>query len=178
MKTTVFQTLRRLWVGVLLAGVLCGAMTSCRRAVERAGERIRVEGIDRIQLHGLSGADLTLRVRNDNRFGIQLQEASLELWYGGAYVGTISLREGAEVPRRSLGLVVTRWRFRVADPLALYALSRRVAGCRPDGIEVSFRVKGRGGPASVNIREERMPLSDFLRIFGLTCEKLNQYLEL
>lgn len=178
MKTTVFQPLRRLWIGLLLAGVLCGAMTSCRRAAERAGERIRVEGIEQIQLHGFSGADLTLRVRNDNRFGVRLQEAALELWYADAYVASIALREEVEVPRRSVGPVVTQWRFQVNDPFALYALSRRVADGRTDAVEVSFRVKGRGGPAAVNILEERMPLSDFLRIFGLTCEELNQYLQL
>ena len=178
MNGMTLRIFRRTTWCMLLAVVLCGAMTSCRRAAERAGDRIRIESVEQVRLHGLSGADLTLRIRNDNRFGIQLREAGLDLWYADAYVGSISLREGVEVPRRSVESVVTRWRFRVEDPLALYALSRRVTRCQPEEIEVSFRLKGHGGAAAVHIREERMPLSEFLRIFGLTCEQLNQYLDL
>lgn len=168
----------RLTTRLLLVGMVMAGTVSCRRAAERAGERIRIESVEQVKLYGLSGADLTLRVRNDNRFGLVLQEAGIDLWYGGRSVGSISLREQIFVPRRCVESVVSRWRFSVDDPFALYLLARRIAENDPSRIEVAFRVKGRGGAASVNIREERMPLSDFLRIFGLNCEKLNQYLDL
>ena len=43
-------------------------------------------------------------------------------------------------------------------------------------VAVSCRIRGRGGPVRVNISQEMMPLSDFLNIFGLTLQDVQNYL--
>ena len=45
MNGMTLRIFRRTTWCMLLAVVLCGAMTSCRRAAERAGERIRIESV-------------------------------------------------------------------------------------------------------------------------------------
>lgn len=150
--------------------------SSCRRAAETARRNIRIEAVERIDRHALSGMDLTLRVRNASRYKLLLREAALDVWYAGSCVGSVQLREGVEVPRRTTQSVTMRWKFRIDDPFALYALSRKLRKDDLSGVEVGFRVKGRGGPAAVNIREERMPLSDFLRIFGIGIDDVKTYL--
>ncbi len=82
------------------------------------------------------------------------------------------------MPRRTTQSVTTRWKFRIDNPLALYALSRKLRQDDFTEVEVGFRIRGRGGPAAVNIREERMPLPDFLRIFGADTADLKTYLNL
>lgn len=152
------------------------SISSCRRAVEKARRNIQIEAVEQVDRHALSGMDVTVRVRNDSRYKLKLREAVLQLWYAGSRVGSVQLREGIEVPRRTTQNVVTRWKFRIEDPLALYALSRKLRRDDLSDIEVGFRIEGRGGPAAVNIRRERMPLTDFLCIFGAEIDELKTYL--
>ena len=154
------------------------SFSSCRRAAEKARRSIRIEGVERIERHALSGIDLTVRIHNGSRYKLLLHEAELEVWYDGTLVGGVRLREGVEVPRRTTQSLTTRWKLSIDDPLGLHALLRRLRCGDFSQIEVGFRVKGRGGPAGVNIRKERMPLPDFLRIFGADTDDLKTYFDL
>lgn len=161
----------------LLALAFCAGMTSCRRAVEKAGRKIRIEAVERVEPHGRAGLDITLRVRNDTRHRLLLQNASLDLYDASARVASAKLRQKIEVPRRTTDSYVTQWRVRAADPLALYVLLRRIRRNDLSGMAVSFSVEGRGGPATLNISHEKMPLSDFLNIFGVDSEELKNRFE-
>lgn len=151
-------------------------MTSCRRAVERARENIRIEEVERIEPHGFTGLDLVLRVRNDTGYTIRLENASFDLFYGSSQAVGALLREPVEVPRRTVDSFTVRWRIRVSDPLALYALFRRVRQDDLSDLFVSYAVEGRGGPAPINISREKVPLSEFLNTFGVGSEELKTYL--
>lgn len=157
----------------LLAAV--SLLPSCRSAVEKTAAKIRIEAVEQIDRHALSGVDLTLRVNNGSGYKLVLRDASLTLWFAGACVGDVTLREGVEVPRRTTQSVMTRWRLRINDPIALFALSSRLGAGDLSQVCVSYEVHGRGGPAKVNISQEMIPLSDFLRIFGLTIEEVKTY---
>lgn len=163
-----------LCAALVLGSVLC--LPSCRGAVEKARRNIRIEAVEEVVPHALSGVDLTVRVHNGSRYRLLLREASVEVWFADARVGRILLREGVEVPRRTTRSVTTRWKFRIDDPLALYALSRKWRKEELADVEVGFSIKGRGGPAPINIRAERMPLSDFLRNFGLDVDDLKSFM--
>lgn len=162
---------------LLLLLVFCGGMTSCRRTVEKAREKIRVEEVERIELHGLAGLDIVLRVRNDSGYKLSVEHASLDVFYGTTYVAGVMLREPVEVLRRTTESVTTRWRLRISDPLAAYALVGRIRRDDISAIAVSFAVEGRGGPAPVNISRERMPLSEFLNTFDLDSKQLKNYFQ-
>lgn len=163
-------------LAVLLCAALALCFVSCRRAAERSGRDIRVEAVEDIVLHGLAGADLTLLVRNGSRVGISLREAELDLCLEGRPVAGMRLGDEVFVPRRSVQRIVLRWEFRLDDPLALYALSRRLGRGETTGVTVNLRAVGRGGPAAINIRRDGVPLSDFLRIFGVKPDELRNYL--
>ena len=161
---------------IILLLLLCAGMTSCRRAVEKARERIRIEAVERAESHGLTGLDLVLRVRNDTGYKLRLEHAALDLFCGAARVAAVELREPVEVPRRTTDSYVTGWRVRVSDPFALYALLRRIRQGDLAELTVSYAVEGRGGLASVNISREKVPLSEFLNTFGLDSQDLKNYL--
>lgn len=162
---------------ILFLLLLCIGMTSCRRAVEKARKNIRIEAVERVEPHGLTGLDLVLRVRNDTGYKLVLEKASLDIFQASALVAGARLREPVEVPRRTTGSFVTAWRIRVADPFALYALLRRIRQDDLAEVAVSFAVEGRGGPAALNISREKVPLSEFLNTFGLDSEDLKNYFE-
>lgn len=162
---------------ILLLTAVALSLGSCRRAVEKARRNIRVEAVEKIELQGLTGAEVVLRVRNDTGYKLVLDNARLDIYYGRSRVGDIALREGVEVARRTTGSVSTRWRIRISDPLALYVLAKKIERNDLSEVAVSFSAEGRGGPAPVKISREMVPLSEFLTIFGLTMQDLKNYLK-
>lgn len=153
------------------------SLGSCRMAAEKARENIRVEAVERLVPQGLTGFELVLRVKNDTGYKLALKKAELDVSFAGSVVGTIRLREGVEVGRRTTGSVETQWQMRVADPLALYVLTRKIKQGDLSQIAVSYDVEGRGGPAKVKISRQMIPLSEFLSTFDLTLKDLEKYLK-
>ncbi|MEG1612158.1 MAG: hypothetical protein RRZ83_04060 [Alistipes sp.] len=151
-------------------------LPSCRRAVEKARQNIRIEAVEKVERHALSGIDLTLRVHNGTGYKLVLNNALLTLWLDGSRVGDVILREEVAIERHTTQSAITRWKFKIDNPLALYVLVRRIHANDFSQIEVSYAVNGRGGPAPIKISSEMIPLSDFLHIFGVRIEDIKTYL--
>lgn len=163
-----------LYTLLLLTAAL--SMSSCRKAIEKAQRNIRFEGIERIERHGLAGIDLTFRMRNDTGYKLVFDEARIDLYYAGSRVGDVTLRERLEVPKHTTLSVASQWKIRISDPLALYLMARKYRAGDLSQVNVSFALKGRGGPAPINISQEKVPVSEFLRIFGLTMDDVKNFL--
>ena len=162
---------------LLLLAVLCAVLPSCRRVAEKAGEKIRIEEVERVSGRGVTGAEIVVRVVNDSRYKIALERASLDLYMGQSCACSAELLQPVEVARRTTASVATQWRIRIVDPLALYAVVRRVQRNDITQIGVSFSVEGHGGPLPVNFSREKMPLSEFLNTFGVDLQELKNYFE-
>ncbi len=161
---------------LLLAVAIALSFGSCRRAAQRAAQKIHIDAIERIERKGLTGVEAVLRITNGTGYKLELQRADFTLYYGGRRVGTIRLHEGIEVGKRTVESVATRWKVTVDDPLALLLAGRALRADDPSQLAVSCIIEGRGGPARINIDRERMPLSDFLNIFGTTLQDVKKYL--
>jgi len=162
---------------LFLCFLLCVGLTSCRRAAEKASEKIRIEEVERIEPHGLTGWDMVLRVRNDSGYKIKLEKVSFDVFFNSSPVLGIELVEPVEMPRHTTGSFTTRWNARICNPLALYVFARRIRQNDLSAASVSFAIEGRGGPASINISQEKMPLSDFLNTFGIDLQDMKNLLE-
>ena len=163
---------RRFFLHAGLLGAAVLALSSCRKVEERLAERIRLEAVERIEPLGPTSAEVVVRVKNATRHTLGLEADELTSYCGESRVGTLVLQEPVEVPRRTTGSYPTRWRLKVADPLALYVLVRKVQAGALDAVDVSCTARGRGGPAAVKISRERMPLSEFLNTFGVSIHEL------
>lgn len=159
-----------------LLAIVALTMGSCRRAAEKARQNIRVEAVENFTQHGLAGADLTLRVMNNTGYRLALEHAELDLYYGESRVGSISLREGVEVPKRTTGSVTMRWALTIDDPLALYVLSKKLKEGDLSQLRVSYRIDAKGGPKRINISREMATLPEFLNTFGLSMDNVTNYL--
>ncbi len=162
-----------LYMVLLAVALLAG---SCRRAVEKARENIKIEAVEKVERIGLTGANLTMRVRNDTNYKLQLDRAQLGVFYADARVVTVVLRDPVVVERQAVQSVTTTWQLKVSDPLALYVLLRKLDKDEMDQIFVSYMVEGRGGPMPVNLSREMQPLSEFLNTFGVTLQDVKNYL--
>lgn len=163
---------------MMLSLVLAAALSlgSCRRAVERAAEKIRLEEIERVERQGLTGAEVVVRIANGTAHRLVLDDARVDVFYAGSRAVVATLREGVEVDSRTTQSVRTSWRLAISDPLALFALARKVAAGDISQVAVSVAAEGRGGPVPVNISREMVPLSEFLNTFGVTLEDVKNYL--
>lgn len=165
------------WIYLLLTLAALLPLSSCRRAVEKARRNIRVEAVEGFERRGLTGAEVTLRVKNGTRHRLRLDEASLDIYFGRSRAAAVVLHEPAEVAGRTTASVRTSWRIRVDDPLALLAAAGSVRRGDLSQCYVTYSVAGRGGPAPVKLRGEMVPVSDFLNNFGLSVEDVKNFLK-
>ena len=159
--------MKRILIRLLLAGLSLLPLTACDAG--RLAERIRIEGVERVRTQGFTRLQLVLRVANGTGRNLRLKEATLAFYPPEASeaIATAVLAEPVVVRRRTTGAVDTRWRIEYARALAWMPLLRALEGGTFDGWWVSVRLKGRSGLVSANISEERVPLSLFLRTFGI-----------
>lgn len=168
--------MRRLLLYLLLLAVVLPA-ASCRRAVEKALDKIRIEAVEKFERKGMGGAETVVRVKNGTGYKLSLESARMDLFYAGTRVMDIRLHGRIEVPRRTTVSVASLWRVRTTDPMAYYVMEMKIREGDISQVAVSFAVAGRGGPAPVKISQEMVPLSEFLNIFGLSLQDVENYLE-
>ncbi len=161
---------------LVLTLALFASMTSCDKAVEKARQNIRVEAIEKIERQGLTGIDAVVRVKNGTGYKLVLDAAEVDVFYGNSRVATVTLREGVEVQRHTTASIASHWDVKINNPLTLLVFASQLRAGDISQISLSFVVEGRGGPAPINISQERVPLSDFLNTFGLTMQDLKKYI--
>lgn len=157
--------MRRLHILVWLAAAT--TLGGCGRDLAR---EVRIEA-KQIAVHGTAGADVTLRVADRGGRALLFEGAELRLMYEGGEVLRATLRDTvAAMPGRQ-DEVRTRWRLRVPDRAALYAVRRKLQRAETQGMAIVFALRVRVDGRMKKIGR-RMPLSDFLNIFGLRPEDL------
>jgi len=122
-------------------------------------------------IYGTAGADVTLRATNRGDRPLRLAAAEMRLIYDGREILRATLRDTAAVAARWEGEVPTRWRLRVADRAALYAVQRKLQRAETQRMKVAFVLYIGVGRAEKKIGR-RMPMSEFLNTFGLRPEDL------
>lgn len=154
---------------IFAALLLLLPLGSCRNVARRTAERIRIEGIGQVRTQGFTHLLLGLRTVNDSGRNLRLTEAEIALYAPGAAepVATAVLLEPLLLRRRTTAVLATKWRIDYAQALGWLPLLRALDSGNLDGWQISLRAKGRCGLVSRNISEERIPVSVFLRTFGI-----------
>lgn len=160
------------WVVLLTLALTLG---SCRRAIEKSAAKIRLEAVERITPRGLTGAEAVVRIQNGSAHKLTLSDAEFTLCYKNSKAFTLKLLEAVTIEKRTTASLTTRWRMQLADPLALMLAGRDFQAGDDSKLFVSYAIEGRGGPANRNLAREMVPLSEFLRIFGVTMDDLKSY---
>ena len=157
--------------------IVACTMTSCRGMVEKARRDIAFEGIERVQLQGLSGVELGVKVKNMTRHKLVLKEMEFEVFLEGRSLVRGILSDRVEVEKRSHGVVVLPWRLSVSNPMALWVMLRKIPRRDFSKITVSYRLKGRGGLVPIKISRENAPISEFLNNFGVSANDAFKFIK-
>lgn len=161
---------------LLLVSVL--SLSSCSNRIERLQRQVRLEGIESVHLPNYQTLQMDLRVLNDSPHKLVLKGAEAHLYYKDYRLVTMRLNESVEAPKRSGSAVYpTYWDVEVGNLLSVLALLGKVRQGDLSDCSVDLMLEGRGGPVPINLSREKMPLSEFLRIFGLDSEDLTNLLK-
>lgn len=162
---------------LLLAVASLLPLASCSKRVEKLQQQVRLEGIESVRLEGLTTLCLDLRVVNDSPYKLQLSDAEAHLYYRDYKIASMLLTEVVEVAKRSGSATYpTHWRVEVGNPMTLLPLLGKVREGDVSECWVQLEIEGRGGPVPINLSRQKMPLSDFLRTFGVQTEDLKNFL--
>ena len=162
---------------ILLCALSALMLTSCRQTAERVVQKIRFEGVESVHMESLSTVVIDFAIENGTAHKLRAEHGVVKLCYNGSEVASLRLQEPVEVERRTHGVVPTRWTIDVRNPLAMLLVATRVAQERYDELTVDLSVEGSGGPMPVNISREKVPLSNFLNIFGIEPDFLTSILQ-
>lgn len=135
----------------------------CGEALVR---KIHVEGVESVRYYGATGLDLTLHIDNQSRRTVRIEAAELNFFSGTDSLGCAELRGEVMIPKRSSGAVCSRWKFDFRDLASGFLLQKRLLGGELYRLEVAATLTVRVGGFRRRIVCEKMPLSDFLNIFG------------
>ncbi len=144
---------------------------SCRRMTEEAVRKIRIEAVEEFRLLGLTNAEMVLRIANGTRHTIKLDQVELTIHYKERPAITLQLHEGIKINKRTTESIATRWKLKT-EGLTMMLVARDIRNDDPSQIRVSFCIEGHAGLVHIDITHEKMPLSDFLSIFGITWQEL------
>ncbi len=160
--------LRRLHILPLTLLAAVALLGGCNRYLAR---EVQIETTD-VATYGSAGADVTLHIVNRGDRPLRLEAAELRLTYDRGEVLYALLRDTVEAAPRWEGDVRLRCRLRIPDRGALYAVQQKLKRGQTQRMEVTFALRLCVGDAVKKIGRRRMPLSDFLNIFGLRPEDL------
>ncbi len=149
---------------------------SCQRMAEDAIRKIRIQAVEEFRLYGLTNAEMVLRIANDTRHKIKLNDVELTIHYKESPAITLQLQEGIKINKRTTESVATRWKLK-AEALAMMLVARDIRNDDPSQIRVSFRIEGHSGLVGFDITQEKMPLTDFLPTFGLTWQEFKNRIQ-
>lgn len=159
---------------LLLLTVAC-TLTSCRGTIQKMRRKIQIERIDTVRVESLSSVEIDVVIHNGTAHKLRLDDAKIVLRYKESAVATMTLRERVEIPRRSGGVVTSRWWVEVNNPLAALALLPKLQQ-DVSQVTVDLLLEGHGGPVPINISREKMPLSVFLNTFGVELSAIKNLL--
>lgn len=143
----------------LLAVLLLSA--SCIRQ-----DDFRFLGVEGATMHGLTRADVLVRIENRSSRNVTLQDARLHVFNEGAEVCEIRLRNEVVIPKRSSEAICLPLQLRVSDPLALYGLIKSLSGKSIGHLTVSGSGTVKSGRLKKGFEMGERPLSDFASLFG------------
>lgn len=161
------------WLMMSLMLAMMLSLGSCSNTVQKMRRKVQFQGIESVELTGLSTIRMDVRIKNQTAYNLHLQDAVAHLYYRDREVGSLRLQEQVKVPRRTdSDLFTSHWLVDVGNPLALLPILGKVRAGDLSELWVDLEMEGRGGPVPVNLSREKMPLSDFLRTFGVDAKSL------
>ncbi|MDO4758066.1 MAG: hypothetical protein Q4A18_02235 [Rikenellaceae bacterium] len=164
-------------LAILLVAFSLG-LGSCSKSISKMRQKVALQGIEDVRVVSLSSVQIDFRIQNETAYNLHLKDAVAHLYYRDEVIGTMTLRDRVEVPRKTKSEVFsTMWNVDLGNPLKLLPILGKVRSGDLSELWVNLELEGRGGPVPVNLSRQKMPLSDFLRTFGVDVTNFTNLLK-
>ena len=122
----------------------------------------------------MSGAEVTMTIRNKSLFKVTLTDGVLGAYDEGQLIGEVFVKEPVVLPGRKTTTVTLRVGLRFASPLAaLRALNTLTK--TPERLTISGYGEGKVLCFSKKIVRENVPISKFISIFGTPSHYFSEH---
>lgn len=146
--------------------------TSC---TSHTMQRISIEGIESLERKGWSGIEAGIAIENSSHRNIHIDSCRILVTSGDTNIGSLELRGGAYIPKRSKEVVSARFKLQFPTVGAVQSLWRRFADSDTQRIGVKVEGRIRSGAIKRTFSTEIMPLSEILNIFGINNDEFSIY---
>ena len=150
------------------------SLTSCGRSLQR---KVAVEALESVEMVGLSGVDINLRVRNDTRKNLSLDSCRVAFRLPSGVLLRGELRGGASVGPRTTETARLRMKITSARITALPSLLGRLSRGDVSDVTVDLEAVARLGSHQRKIYAPGMSLSKILSNFGVSEKELSTYFQ-
>ena len=135
-------------------------------------EKLKVEKIEGFTRTGLLSGDLTVRICNDTRYALTVENGTATLCYSGSKVGALALREAVTIPKRATTSVRVPLEVHIGNPLAMYGAWNKVQRGELSDMTVSVEATLAAGIVKRNVVKNDIPLGVLLDMAGVTAEDI------
>lgn len=170
--------MKRFCVVAMLCVALVVGATSCKKnaglplATEKGEIRIeKFEGVERGK--GLSG-DLLLSVSNGMRSNVTLSDGSVTVCYGDKPICTLALTGEVVLPKRVVSSVRVPVSISVTSPVLSYALMTKFLRGEFDKVTLTLDAEMKVGALRKKFHKEGLPLSEAMRLIGLSPDTVKK----
>jgi hypothetical protein len=155
-------------IGQIAGLLLCtAALFSCTVSPED----IRLDRVDGVKMDGVTRSQARLTVQltaaNDSRARVVVRQGNFAVSDSRGQIATVSLDGEIALPRRSSAAIDIPLLVRFNGPLGTATALPRL-GADPATLKVDGTLRVRGGAITRKVDVQQMPLSDFLRMVGVT----------
>ncbi len=159
------------WITIVAFAALLCMTTSCATP----SRAVAIEHIESLERKGWSGVEVGMVVRNSSRSDITIDSCNIHILSNNLPLGTLSLRGGVQIPKRSNGELSARFKLLFPSIATTQSLWRQWSEgqTRHIGIRVEGRMKS--GAISRTFSTETTSLSEILNIFGITNSEFSLY---
>lgn len=127
---------------------------------------VEFEGVTNVELKGLSGIEITAKVKNNSEVELLLREGKITLRIDGSKAATlIQVGEIVSHPKSDEELM-TLWRIEDIDPISMMALTARLMARDFTGMVASCSVYAQVDGAGTTISMRDIDLAQIMTIFA------------
>ncbi len=113
--------------------------TSCTLAkFSKFNKQIEVMEVTKVEIKGMSGVQLEVRLRNSTKQQIALDNTQLTIKINGDKVGNLVQVDKVSSPPSSETLISSLWRIESVDAMTLFALAAKISKRDLSGMSVDF----------------------------------------
>lgn len=131
--------LKRAATKIAIVIVMVMVATSCTYTqLSKASRDMQIVDITKVEIKGMSGLMVEVILRNDSKYMVTMEEATLALSLDGKAAANVSLVKSVESPAMSRERIKLLWRIESVKSAAIFSLGSKLSQRDLSGISIDI----------------------------------------